>query len=228
MVVSLKPGDKTEAQKYALRANMTHGIRLTNADKQRAVKLAIALYPSMSGNEIARLVGVSQPMVSKMKRMSDAVARSTNVADIPNNAAEVRDQSTGRGIASPLFPSDASKEARGSQAASLSHRTSLPGEMGRVMALRQMLGFAAVAQKVYGLKTNKVAKGVLSLRKKLDAREASIWSQQVQSQKKQSPELLFAEYLEVALRVAGGSPAWRECAKTLGKILQTIKQRRAP
>lgn len=62
-------GDTRDALRHALGANRAHGARMTNADKRRVVGLALddAEWSQESDTEIARMCGVTQPFVSKMR-----------------------------------------------------------------------------------------------------------------------------------------------------------------
>lgn len=60
-------GTKSDALKYALGANSTHGIKRTNADKRRSVELALAEWPKLSDNKLAEICAVSQPFVTGMR-----------------------------------------------------------------------------------------------------------------------------------------------------------------
>lgn len=57
------PGGKSAAIRHALKANVTHGLRLTSADKRRKVGIALQQYPGLSSNEIADICGVSESLV---------------------------------------------------------------------------------------------------------------------------------------------------------------------
>jgi hypothetical protein len=59
-------GDHKDALDYALRANLTHGDRLTNADKRKAVLMALDAWPDESDRRIAERCGVSNPFVSRL------------------------------------------------------------------------------------------------------------------------------------------------------------------
>jgi uncharacterized ParB-like nuclease family protein len=61
-------GNHKDALDYALRANLTHGNRLTNADKRKAVLMALDAWPEESDRAIARRCGVSDPTVGKYRR----------------------------------------------------------------------------------------------------------------------------------------------------------------
>jgi len=59
----LHEGTVEDARWYATGANTTHGLRRTNADKRRAVKLALQLHPEYSDRQIAEHCGVSDFLV---------------------------------------------------------------------------------------------------------------------------------------------------------------------
>jgi ParB-like chromosome segregation protein Spo0J len=61
-------GTKITALEIALKENLNHGLRLTSADKRRAIKLAAKQWPDKSNREIARLVGCSDPTVADVKQ----------------------------------------------------------------------------------------------------------------------------------------------------------------
>ncbi len=62
-------GELRDAVWFALSANTTNGIRLTNADKRRRVEMALAdgEWKAMSDNAIAEHVGVSVPFVGSVR-----------------------------------------------------------------------------------------------------------------------------------------------------------------
>lgn len=66
--VELRPGGKIDAIKHALGANTKHGLRLTTADKKRAILIAAEHFPNLSNNEIAALVGASNPTVATHRK----------------------------------------------------------------------------------------------------------------------------------------------------------------
>jgi ParB-like chromosome segregation protein Spo0J len=56
-------GTLEDALKYALSANVAHGLPRTNADKRRSVALALRQWPKLSNREIARICAVSEHSV---------------------------------------------------------------------------------------------------------------------------------------------------------------------
>lgn len=66
----VRKGTRTDALKYALGANSTHGLKRTNADKRRSVELAVQEWPKMSNREIARLCSVSEYAVREFREVS--------------------------------------------------------------------------------------------------------------------------------------------------------------
>jgi uncharacterized ParB-like nuclease family protein len=64
----VRKGSRLDAVKFALGANENHGLRRTNADKRRAVEIALAEWPDVADAELARWCAVSQPFVSGVRR----------------------------------------------------------------------------------------------------------------------------------------------------------------
>lgn len=60
-------GGKPAAIRYSLKSNITHGLRLTNADKRKKVKVALQEYPTLSTNEIANICGVSESLARSIR-----------------------------------------------------------------------------------------------------------------------------------------------------------------
>ena len=65
----IREGTKQDALRHALGANQTHGLRRTNADKQRCVRLALEHFAKMSDRGVAELCGVDHHMVSKQRKL---------------------------------------------------------------------------------------------------------------------------------------------------------------
>jgi hypothetical protein len=65
----VKLGDKRDAMKYALGANYSHGLPRTNADKRKAVTIALAdeEWSKLPSREIAGMCKVSHNLVAEMK-----------------------------------------------------------------------------------------------------------------------------------------------------------------
>jgi hypothetical protein len=65
----VREGGKREALAYAVGSSKGHGLRFGNADKRKAVTLALgdSKLKKMSDNALADLIGVSQPFVSKLR-----------------------------------------------------------------------------------------------------------------------------------------------------------------
>jgi ParB-like chromosome segregation protein Spo0J len=61
-------GDEATALEIAVKANRQHGLRMTSADKRRAIKLVLSKWPQKSNREIARLVGCTDPTVGTVRR----------------------------------------------------------------------------------------------------------------------------------------------------------------
>lgn len=74
-------GDRREAIRFALGANITHGLRRSNLDKHHAVEVGLREFAELSSVEIGRLCGVSHTFVDKVRAelQPATVAGSTEV-----------------------------------------------------------------------------------------------------------------------------------------------------
>ena len=68
IIAEIKSGDRVEALRYALGANLRHGLRRTNADKRRCVEIALKEFAGLSDRVIAEMCGVGNALVSVMRR----------------------------------------------------------------------------------------------------------------------------------------------------------------
>lgn len=84
----VRKGTKSDALRYALGANCTHGKPRTNNDKRSSVELALREWPNLSDRELARICGVSHMLV--------ADARKSALEESANAPAEKRTCSDGR------------------------------------------------------------------------------------------------------------------------------------
>lgn len=69
ILADVNKGTKSDALKFALGANGTHGLLRTNADKRRSVELALAEWPKVSNREIGRICAVSDPFVKEVREL---------------------------------------------------------------------------------------------------------------------------------------------------------------
>ena len=84
ITADVKHGTKFEAAWYACGANVSHGLRRTNGDKRKAVKMAMELEGGKSAREIAEHCGVSHTFVLACKAQVATVA--TSNAETPTKA----------------------------------------------------------------------------------------------------------------------------------------------
>lgn len=79
------------ALQHALAANHTHGLRRSNADKRRAVELALDRWPSKSDREIATMTGTSHPFVGRVRGelKLEALPLDSEPVSIPDDPCEV-------------------------------------------------------------------------------------------------------------------------------------------
>lgn len=64
----VESGERVEAQWEALAANTKHGLRITNEDKERAVRIALKIKPEASNRQIAKQCGCTHPLVAKIRK----------------------------------------------------------------------------------------------------------------------------------------------------------------
>jgi len=74
--VRVTGGTVDDARWLCLAANQTHGLRRTNADKRRAVELALKRKPELSDRAIADHCGVSAPTVASVRESTVKVLQS--------------------------------------------------------------------------------------------------------------------------------------------------------
>lgn len=67
ILATIHKGEQEDALRFALKANSAHGLKRSNADKRRAVEIAIAKWPEMSARAIADLCGVGDALVRAVK-----------------------------------------------------------------------------------------------------------------------------------------------------------------
>lgn len=77
-------GTMDDALLLALQANATNGLRRSNADKRRAVSVALARWPEKSDRVIAQLCGVSDKTVAPVR----AELSPASVAEIPQHSGK--------------------------------------------------------------------------------------------------------------------------------------------
>lgn len=76
------PGGRIDALKAALSANAAHGIRRGNADKRRAVEIALREFGKLSSRQIAEMCGVSHEMVGRLRPLEESAnAQTRTTAD---------------------------------------------------------------------------------------------------------------------------------------------------
>lgn len=84
------PGGRIDALKAALSANAAHGIRRGNADKRRAVEIALREFPKLSSRMIAELCGVSDKTVGTVRETCGNSARDTRIDSLGRNQPATR------------------------------------------------------------------------------------------------------------------------------------------
>lgn len=85
------PGKFDKALLFALGANGTHGLRRSNADKNNAVRIAIATYRKKSNNEIAKICGVSDTFVCKIRPTKEITPEDLPTDDLFKPSGKVKE-----------------------------------------------------------------------------------------------------------------------------------------
>ncbi len=69
-------GTVIDAVAYALKANATHGLRRTNADKRQAVEIALKYWPKESSRKLAERCGVTDKLVTEVRNSTAEIPQS--------------------------------------------------------------------------------------------------------------------------------------------------------
>jgi hypothetical protein len=68
IAAKIHQGTAKDALAFALKANQAHGVRRSNADKRKAVMLALAEWPDLSSRALADVCGVSDVFVGEVRK----------------------------------------------------------------------------------------------------------------------------------------------------------------
>jgi len=66
----VRKGSKADALKFALGCNAHHGLRRTNADKRRAVELAVKEFGKFSDSALAEMCAVNRELVAEIRKIN--------------------------------------------------------------------------------------------------------------------------------------------------------------
>lgn len=78
LLCEVHEGGKLEALKFALRSNISNGLRRTNADKRRCVEIALKEFADQSNRVLAEMCCVSDMMVADMRaQLQESCSSST-------------------------------------------------------------------------------------------------------------------------------------------------------
>lgn len=91
--VDERKGTRADAVEYACGANSSHGMRRTNADKRRAVQLALSSFPDRSSRAIAELCGVSNHLVEELRQSAQTSASTGRIPSRTGRDGKKRSQS---------------------------------------------------------------------------------------------------------------------------------------
>jgi ParB-like chromosome segregation protein Spo0J len=77
ILADVRKGTRADALKYSLGANITHGLKRTNADKRHAIGIALREFPELSDRAIAEMCGVSNQSVANHRPQVSKIDTST-------------------------------------------------------------------------------------------------------------------------------------------------------
>jgi hypothetical protein len=72
IAADVRQGSRKDALLYAARANSSHGLRRTTADKRRSVLLVLGAYPKWSNRKIGEACGVDDKTVAAARRATES------------------------------------------------------------------------------------------------------------------------------------------------------------
>ena len=96
IAVQVINGTQRDAVLYSLKANATHGLKRTNADKRKAVEILLkdAEWAAWSDRKIAEVCGVGHPFVAAIRKPEVAAKQQANRAVSAAKKARVESDST--------------------------------------------------------------------------------------------------------------------------------------
>lgn len=148
IMAEVKDGSREDAAWASCAANQTHGLRRTNADKRKAVAIALKLQPKMSDRAIAGHCGLSDPFVGQVRRQVLTVSTSTprtgtDGKQYPVPPARAKDKPA-QGLGPPPRPEDRPVSA----AATVPKRAGAPADasLGSVLQEDAPAGTAGKAE----------------------------------------------------------------------------------
>jgi hypothetical protein len=97
-------GGRQDALKHALRANTQHGLRRTNADKRRCVEIALIEFNTLSSATIAKMCGVDDVFVGKLRDVLIVRTSKVTGADGKQYPAKRREKATPASDPKERFP----------------------------------------------------------------------------------------------------------------------------
>ncbi len=86
----IRTGTRKDAMLHSARANRTNGMRMTNADKNRAVAQLLTEFDDMPNAQIADIIGVSDTLVAAVKKRLKRIKDGLSVK-LPGSAKEKED-----------------------------------------------------------------------------------------------------------------------------------------
>ena len=103
IAAEVRTGSRKDALWFAIGANKSHGLKRSNADKRKAVALALSEQPDLSDRAIAQHCGVSYYLVAEIRRQVPEMApESTQV--VANQGSDFSEPPKRTGIDGKQYP----------------------------------------------------------------------------------------------------------------------------
>jgi hypothetical protein len=159
LLAEVRTGTLLDAVEHSIGANRSHGLRRTNADKHKAVLMALESFPERSNRAVAKMAGVSHETVALARAQVAKIATSIggsggkncHLTDPPvaNSKSDKRVGLDGKSYSMP-------KAKRAGQLSTVDSCGEAPAEPMQLEAVRNPLGFSELANLVNGMVRDEV------------------------------------------------------------------------
>lgn len=151
--VEVRSGTRTDAVRYALGANAAHGQPRTNADKRRAVEIALKEFPKLSSREIAKVCAVSHDFVNRTRPAQ------LSSDDSSRTGADGKERKMPTKPERPAASASTAPAETSSPAAAIAPVTAVPARLRHPSAPFDLETWKRGTEVVLGMRFNAVEKG---------------------------------------------------------------------
>jgi hypothetical protein len=155
LLAEVRPGTLLDAVEHSIGANRSHGLRRTNADKRKAVLMALESFPERSNRALAKMAGVGHDMVAiaRKSQLAETASSKSQLGETPSSKSDKRVGLDGKSRSMP-------KAKRAGQLATVAscgpEPDAVPGKPMQLEAVRNPLGFSELANLVNGMVKDEV------------------------------------------------------------------------